>query len=169
MTQKEEYSYMKKAFKETPRHKVYTYNNGFMMTLFYTKYHFEKYCMEFEKIENYEKAKEDNFKGWHCHHKLESDYSREELIKAELYYNRPPEELIFLTNREHTFLHNKINQKKGFSPTKGHHWSMPKEFKEKTSRRFKQLIWVNNGIENKRVLSNNIPQGFVLGRKKNNI
>ena len=52
---------MKKAFKETPRHKVYTYNNGFVMTLFYTKYHFEKYCMEFEKIENYEKAAEKKF------------------------------------------------------------------------------------------------------------
>ena len=26
------------------------------------------FCKNPENIENYEKAKADNFKGWHCHH-----------------------------------------------------------------------------------------------------
>ena len=71
----------------------------------------KRFCKEPEKIENYEKAKADNFKGWHCHHRLEThtpdgkrrdvDISHKELITLGLYYNRPPEELIFLTTREH--------------------------------------------------------------------
>ena len=71
----------------------------------------KRFCKEPEKIENYEKAKADNFKGWHCHHRLEThtpdgkrrdaDISHKELIALGLYYNRPPEELIFLTTREH--------------------------------------------------------------------
>ena len=75
------------------------------------KHEFEKYCKEPEKIENYYKAKKDNFKGWECHHRLEThtsdgerlsvDISHEELKALGMYYNRPPEELIFLTTSEH--------------------------------------------------------------------
>ena len=78
------------------------------------KHNFEKFCKEPEKIENYEKAKKDNFKGWHCHHRLEthtSDGERRlvnipvaELQALGIYYNRPPEELIFLTASEHNAL-----------------------------------------------------------------
>lgn len=31
-----------------------------------------KYTMYIEKVENYEKAKADNFKGWDIHHRLET-------------------------------------------------------------------------------------------------
>ena len=72
---------------------------------------FEKYCKDYENIENYDKAKKDNFKGWHCHHRLEThnsdgerrlvDISQEELKALEMYYDRPANELIFLTSREH--------------------------------------------------------------------
>ena len=72
---------------------------------------FERYCKDYEKIENYEKAKADDFKGWECHHRLEThtsdgerlsvDISHEELKALGMYYNRPPEELIFLTTSEH--------------------------------------------------------------------
>lgn len=75
------------------------------------KHTFEKYCKDYEKIENYEKALADNFKGWHCHHRLEThnsdgirrpvDITQKELKALGMYYNRPPEELIFLTSREH--------------------------------------------------------------------
>ena len=75
------------------------------------KHTFERYCKDYEKIENYEKALVDNFKGWHCHHRLEThnsdgdrrlvDIPMEELKALRMYYNRPPEELIFLTTREH--------------------------------------------------------------------
>ena len=72
---------------------------------------FEKYCKDYENIENYDKAKKDNFKGWHCHHRLEThnsdgerrlvDISQGELKALEMYYDRPANELIFLTSREH--------------------------------------------------------------------
>lgn len=75
------------------------------------KHTFEKYCKDYQSIENYEKAKKDNFKGWHCHHRLEThnsdgerrlvDISQKELKALGMYYNRPAEELIFLTSSEH--------------------------------------------------------------------
>lgn len=68
-----------------------------------------KYCKEYQKIENYELAKADNFKGWHCHHRLEihEDYqnTRNEMKMMGIYYNRPAEELIFLPKGEHTRIH----------------------------------------------------------------
>ena len=86
------------------------------------KYNYEKciqkYCCEdISKIENYEKAKANNFEGWNCHHRLETNNSdgekrpvdllAEELIALDMYYNRPADELIFLTRSEHTIIHNK--------------------------------------------------------------
>ena len=75
------------------------------------KHFFEKYCKNYQDIENYEKAKKDDFKGWHCHHRLEThtsdgerravDITQKELIALGMYYHRPAEELIFLTSREH--------------------------------------------------------------------
>ena len=71
----------------------------------------KRFCKEPEKIENYEKAKADNFKGWHCHHRLEThtpdgkrrdvDISHRDLIALGMYYNRPASELIFLPASEH--------------------------------------------------------------------
>ena len=75
------------------------------------RYNFERYCKNYQDIENYEKAKKDNFKGWECHHRLEThtsdgerrdvDISHKELIALGMYYNRPASELIFLTIKEH--------------------------------------------------------------------
>lgn len=74
-------------------------------------------CEDISKIENYELAKRDNFKGWNIHHRLETHtsdgkrrlvaLSREELKALDIYYNRPAEELIYLTIKEHTRLHHK--------------------------------------------------------------
>lgn len=79
--------------------------------------YYKKYCKEIENVENYEKAKADNFKGWNCHHRLEThnsdgerrlvDIKTEELKALDMYYNRPAEELIFLTVAEHEILHKK--------------------------------------------------------------
>ena len=73
--------------------------------------YYKRYCKDYENIENYDKALADNFKGWHCHHRLEThtsdgerrevDISMEELKSSGMYYHRPSEELIFLTTREH--------------------------------------------------------------------
>lgn len=78
---------------------------------------FELYCYEIENVENYEKAKADDFKGWECHHRLEThnsdgerrltDITFEELIALCMYYHRPASELIFLTKGEHQSLHKK--------------------------------------------------------------
>ena len=78
---------------------------------------YKYFCKEPEKIENYEKAKADNFKGWDCHHRLEThnsdgerrlvDITRKELVALRMYYNRPASELIFLPTSEHISLHRK--------------------------------------------------------------
>lgn len=58
---------------------------------------FLKYCpIDYNHIQNYELALKDDFKGWHCHHKIGIKYTREEMIKMNLLYNRPAYELIFL-------------------------------------------------------------------------
>lgn len=78
------------------------------------KKYYERYCAEIEKVENYEKALADNFKGWDCHHRLEliatggiCDVDKQDLIDWGIYYNRPADELIFLTKKEHTILHHR--------------------------------------------------------------
>ena len=77
-------------------------------------YNIRQYCKEYTQIENYDKAKADNFIGWSCHHKLEihSDYKNSmlDLIMMNLYYNRPPEELIFIKTTEHRIMHNKVRK-----------------------------------------------------------
>ena len=78
----------------------------------------QKYCCEeISKIENYTLAKKDNFIDWDVHHRLEThnsdgekrlvDLSRAELIALGIYYNRPPEELIFMKSEGHMALHQK--------------------------------------------------------------
>lgn len=68
----------------------------------------KKFCKEnISLIENYEKAINDKTQMWDCHHRLEIELgvSAKQLIKMDLYYNRPASELIFLTHAEHTKLH----------------------------------------------------------------
>ena len=82
------------------------------------------YCHNYSLIENYEKAKADNFEGWHCHHSLEThnsdgekrivDISRKELIALGMYYNRPASEFTFMTVYDHEMLHNPIGKKSDY-------------------------------------------------------
>ena len=77
----------------------------------------KEYCKDFTKIENYDKAIADTTQTWCCHHRLEThnsvgerrlvDISPSELKALGMYYDRPPEELIFLTRAEHQSLHSK--------------------------------------------------------------
>ena len=81
----------------------------------------ERYCSNIEMVENYKLAKENNFKDWHLHHRLEThtsngdlrkvNISRDELIALDMYYDRPAEELIFLTKSEHSSLHARFTDK----------------------------------------------------------
>ena len=65
------------------------------------------FCRDFTKIENYEEAVKDNTQIWDCHHKreIEENKSMQQLKQEGLYYDRPPEEFIFLTTLEHKKLH----------------------------------------------------------------
>ena len=83
-------------------------------------YYKRYYCSDIENVENYQKAKKDNFIGWECHHRLEThnsdgirrdvDISHKELKALGMYYNRPASELIFLKASAHTILHHKGKQ-----------------------------------------------------------
>ena len=82
-------------------------------------------CEDISLIENYEKAIADTTQYWPCHHRLETHYldgrrrtneldiTVEELKARGLYYNRPAKELIFLTNHEHSILHQKTRDERG--------------------------------------------------------
>ena len=161
-----------------------------------------QYCKDYENIENYEAAKKDNFKCWDCHHRLEThnsdgerravDITASELKALGLYWNRPADELIFLTTSEHAILHqkgkhrseetrNKIseaNKGKHFSEEhkrnisegqrgeKNHNYGKPKsnETKNKLSNAFKGLCFFNNGEIN--IRAKECPPGFIKGRLK---
>ena len=124
----------------------------------------KRFCKEPEKIENYQKALADNFKGWDCHHRLEThtsdgirrevDITRDELKALDMYYNIPADELIFMKHSEHRFLHqkgkhpseetkNKISEAK-----KGKHRSEETKLKIGEAQKGK-----HNSIESRRKMS----------------
>ena len=60
------------------------------------------YCMTPEMIENYDLAIADKEKVWICHHRKEEFYTSKELIEMGMYFNVPPEDLVFCRNdKEH--------------------------------------------------------------------
>ena len=149
------------------------------------RHEFERYCKDYQSIENYDRAATDNFKGWHCHHRLEThnsdgirrdvDISHKELKALGMYYNRPANELIFLTTREHNAFNkgkhpteetrNKLREaNKGRQPMLGKHHSEEtrKKMSEAHKDKMKGKHWYNNGKINVRVKE--CPKGFVPGR-----
>ena len=131
------------------------------------KHCFERYCKDYENIENFEKAKADNFKGWHCHHRLEThnsdgerrlvDIAKKELKALGMYHHRPASELIFLTTSEHQFLHQKGKKRSDEAKKK-----IGAASKGNTYVRGRH--WFNNGKISKR--AKECPEGFVPGRIK---
>ena len=67
---------------------------------------------DFTKIENFWDAYNDLTQMYEIHHRKEIDenLSRKQLIEKELYYKRPPEELIFLTKSEHAKIHSSLRK-----------------------------------------------------------
>lgn len=133
------------------------------------KHTFERYCKDYESIENYYKAKADNFKGWHCHHRLEThtsdgerrlvDITQKELIALNMYYHRPAEELIFLPRSEHeAFRKGKPRsaetRKKLSELNKGNKYGLG-------NTNVRGRHWYNNGQINALVYE--CPEGFVPG------
>lgn len=72
------------------------------------RHNFEDFCPEhYEEIENYVLAKADNFVGWACHHRNGVEFSKEWLLKNNMYFNRTdPHEFKFMKHNEHSRLHN---------------------------------------------------------------
>ena len=159
---------------------------------------YKQYCKDYENIENYDKAKKDNFKGWECHHRLEThtpdgerrlvDITKKELIALGMYYNRPAEELIFLTIKEHsTFKKGKQfseEHKKKLSEAKKDRYTGEKNpfYGRKHSEEAKEKMrevqkgkniwtrgrhWYNNGKIN--IRAKECPDGFTPGRLRKTI
>ena len=136
------------------------------------EYAVKKYCNEdISLIENFDKAIYDSTQIWECHHRRELETSRKQLIEKNEYYNRPAEELIFLTRSDHNSLHKKGEPRSDETKlklsiaNKGKHLS--EEAKQKLSDAFKALHWFNNGIITVRAKS--CPEGFVKGRLKKSV
>lgn len=86
-------------------------------------------------IENYNIAIKDNTQTWHVHHRLEThdeqgnwreqQLTRRQLVEMNLYYRRPPKELIFLSPSEHDSWH-----KRNIQHTKEYKKRMSEKIKE---------------------------------------
>ena len=152
-------------------------------------HHFEKYCKDYENIENYEKAKADNFIGWECHHRRGANITQKELISLGQYYNISSDELVFLTTAKHNQLHHigrhhtEDSKKRISAASKGRRhteearkkMSDAAKGKPKTKEHKKKIAeavrinsigrhWYNNGKENK--FCYECPEGFVAGMLK---
>ena len=142
---------------------------------------YKQYCKDYENIENYQKALADDFKNWEVHHRLEThnsdgerrevNISRKELIALDMYYNRPADELIFMTKSEHSSLHkpSEESKKKMMEAMKGEkNPNYGKHFSEETRKKIREarkgMHWFNNGKINK--VCYECPPGFVPGKIK---
>ena len=133
-------------------------------------------------IENYYRAVTDKTQTWHCHHKLEISLqrSKKELIELNLYYNRPANELIFMTPQEHYALHHSqpsfrtaLKEANSRPETRAKRSAAMKEVsnrpetRAKKSAAMKGSIRINNGVINKTVkpseLDNYLNNGWVRG------
>lgn len=103
----------------------------------------KRYCGEdISLIENYSDAVNDKSQTWHCHHRKESDRTREELKAEGLYWGRPASELVFLTSAQH------------------HDYSLHKGRGDAYQKRHKALM-VNNPKTSRRVVQLS-PDGAVI-------
>lgn len=100
---KESYKKSKPSIMKWRKKNVDKYNEYMRIYTLIRKW--KKICANFEQIENYEKAKAENFHSWVIHHKLGIDMSRKQLIDLDLYYDRPIDELIFMKKSDHSRLH----------------------------------------------------------------
>ena len=120
----------------------------------------KRYCCEdISLIENYEEAVNSN-ERYDCHHRLEIQddemVSVETLIKNNLYYNRPANELIFLTHSNHTKIHKPSRYMiKGVIKHND-------EYKERCRQNMLGKRWYTNGKDN--IRSRECPEGYYLGR-----
>lgn len=82
------------------------------------EYNAKCFCSEdISLIENYQAAIADKEKMWDIHHRRECDeegrtlLTKKQLIEMNLYFNRPADELIFVTRSTHLKIHREIHEK----------------------------------------------------------
>ena len=138
----------------------------------------KRLCKEYWLIENYDEAVNDKDNIWVCHHRREVQdgfriWKKEELIKIGQYYDREPNELIFMKRSEHIPLHNKAIDPKTKKPcsvrnTKGNKNGMygkkganlGKKFSIETCNKLsnsKSPDWINNYGYTRRELEKLLP------------
>ena len=117
---------------------------------------YKQYCKDYENIENYQKAKADDFKNWEVHHRLEThnsdgerrlvDITADELKALDMYYNRPADELIFMTIYEHSRLHMKgkhlseETRKKLSAASKGNKYALGYKHSEEAKNKISEAM-----------------------------
>lgn len=92
-------------------------------------------CKDFHLVENYKLAKEDKTKIWYLHHKKEEFYSAEELQELGMYYNVPPEDVVFVKRR-------------GNEDRTCHFWWPHKAIGKHPNSSTKGKLWWTNGYAN---------------------
>lgn len=146
-----------------------------------------KVCKDYTKIENYELAINDETQTWDCHHRLETHFSdgtprpinarlsMDELVTLGVYWNRLPEELIFMTHKDHLRLHRKGIPLSEEQKQKYKGCQKGRKRSEEAKRRIseghkgrntwtKGTYYYNNGTIN--VRTSECPEGFKPGRLK---
>ena len=154
-----------------------------------------KYCRDdISLIENYEQAVSDKTQTWQCHHRAEilpcGRFSRRDLNKHGLLFNRPANELVFLTQFEHKSLHKNHLGHKHSNETKlrmslskrgktsnrkgAHHTEEARKkisialsgrhLSEEHKSKLKNKVWANNGVVSKMFNPDSVPTGWSLGR-----
>ena len=80
----------------------------------------KKYCSEdVSLIENYHQAVLDPYEKWEIHHRRECDdegrtlFTHKQLKEMNLYFDRPAEELIFVTRSTHCKMHRELYENSG--------------------------------------------------------
>lgn len=119
-----------------------------------------KYCKDHTKIEKYEEAINSS-EMWECHHKLENVFTVAELKRAGWYFNRKPEELIFIRASEHNGnkdIH--ISFRRWYEARKGTHKSDDAKKRQADAQIGKH--WYNNGLIERFAFE--CPEGFKPGR-----
>lgn len=117
-----------------------------------------KYCREdITLIKNYAEAVADTTQTWICHHRNAEPFTgfcTADLVKMNMYENRPASELMFVTRKTHVEIHSSGHTCK-------HH---SEESRKKISESRNGKYWFNNGLKN--VSAFECPVGFVPGMLK---
>lgn len=126
----------------------------------------KRYCKDdLSMIENYDVAINSD-ESYDCHHRLEFTinceyaHSKEELIRMNMYYNRPYFELIFMKSSEHHAMH-----VRHYNANRDYSFTQTQEYREKMS---KSCMGKGKGIhktdEHKKKLSDS-HKGIFKGKK----